>query len=431
METSARAPEGGRAWLLAFVLCVGLSAIGAVQPAMAATDGEGSAASDDLTSHAGEPDDESAPPASDRANDPAPSEPGASSHHLPTGQPATVLRPRRLYAPLGAPVEIEIEPLEGAIALTLALVAHDGVLLGRADDITPGTVDLASILPVKELRHAAWLQLLVDGVATGTPLVVQPLISRPAIRTAQAIRADGSTRYTRVVGWGETPLDPASADDQALRDSWQPGEPTPWSGVRVYPDAHVILETDHGDIRVALRPDEAPNTAWNFRHLVEGGLYDGTIVHRVVPVDRSGRPFVIQGGDPTGTGDGGPGYEIPLEPSRLPHDFGVISMARADDPDSAGSQFFFCLSREGTARLDGQYCAFGEAVEGARTILSIADLPIADPATGRPVKPATVLRARLVEAPPIIPGLGPMYRRVERPAPIPDEPLTPSGHEPR
>ena len=156
-----------------------------------------------------------------------------------------------------------------------------------------------------------------------------------------------------------------------------------------------------------------------FVEVARKGFYDGTIVHRIVPADRNGQPFVIQGGDPTGTGDGGPGYDLPLEPSRLPHDFGVVSMARNDWPDSAGSQWFVCLSREATARLDGQYCAFGYAVEGADAIVKIAAGEVADLATGRPKSPESVLRASVQPAPALIPGKGRPDARVTRPAPVP------------
>jgi peptidyl-prolyl cis-trans isomerase B (cyclophilin B) len=124
---------------------------------------------------------------------------------------------------------------------------------------------------------------------------------------------------------------------------------------------------------------------------------------------------VIQGGDPTGTGDGGPGYDIMLEPSDLPHDFGVVSMARNDWPDSAGSQWFVALTREETARLDGQYCAFGEAVEGADAILAIERGEIADESTGRPRAPVTVTRATVRPARPWVPGSGRPEPRVSRP----------------
>ncbi len=81
-------------------------------------------------------------------------------------------------------------------------------------------------------------------------------------------------------------------------------------------------------------------------------------------------------------------------------------MARADHPDSAGSQFFFCLSRDGTARLDGQYCAFGYAVDGAATIRAIAEVELTDVSTGRPENPPVILEAVVVAAPPRVPGTG-------------------------
>ena len=87
-------------------------------------------------------------------------------------------------------------------------------------------------------------------------------------------------------------------------------------------------------------------------------------------------------------------------------------MARADHPDSAGSQFFFCLSREGTARLDGQYCAFGYAVEGAETIAKTADVEIEDVAAGKPTTPPSITRMSLVPAPPQDPGTARSDRRI-------------------
>src|SRR5258708_35830605 len=120
------------------------------------------------------------------------------------------------------------------------------------------------------------------------------------------------------------------------------------------------METSLGDIELAMRPDEAPNTVWNFLTLCAGGFYTDIIFHRIKAVNPATRsPFVIQAGDPlqrkdvpaeaTGAGEGGPGYWINLEPSKLPHDFGVVSMARKSDgslPNLAGSQFFISLSRK-------------------------------------------------------------------------------------
>jgi peptidyl-prolyl cis-trans isomerase B (cyclophilin B) len=103
-----------------------------------------------------------------------------------------------------------------------------------------------------------------------------------------------------------------------------------------------------------------------------------------------------------------------MEKSDLPHDFGVVSMARDDNPDSAGCQFFICLSREGTQHLDGSYCAFGYVVRGRDSILSIAEAELADLATHRPAEPPRVLEVELVDAPPRRPGAGRPDGRVDR-----------------
>lgn len=125
----------------------------------------------------------------------------------------------------------------------------------------------------------------------------------------------------------------------------------------------VTIEMENGDIMKAeLYPEVAPKTVENFEKLVKEGFYDGTIFHRVIP------GFMIQGGDPTGTGMGGPGHTIFGEfnangfKNDLKHEAGVLSMARAMDPDSAGSQFFIMV--EHAPHLDGQYAGFGKLIEG-------------------------------------------------------------------
>ncbi|MFO0873108.1 MAG: peptidylprolyl isomerase [Phycisphaerales bacterium] len=348
--------------------------------------------------------------------------PAAASPSDGEAERAPALVAARLYSGLRQPIAVSVEPPPALGQVELQLMDYFGAPIGRAETIEGATVDLGAMMPgIWSLEKTAYLQLLVDGRPVGSALVVQPLRNRPLVRTTEAVRPDGKTAYTRIVGWGEELIEPETPDLMRLKESWKPGDPIVLSGVRVYPERDIVLETSKGAIRVALRADEAPNTAWNFRHLVEGGFFDGTVFHRVVPMDRQGRPFVIQGGDPTATGDGGPGWDLPIERSRLAHDFGVISMARSDPPDSAGSQFFFALSREGTARLDTQYCAFGEAVEGAQAILDIADVQIADPTTGRPVDPPRLERAVLVGSPPREVGKGRPDRRVERPLPKPKE----------
>ncbi|CAG0985627.1 Putative bifunctional phosphatase/peptidyl-prolyl cis-trans isomerase [Planctomycetaceae bacterium] len=119
----------------------------------------------------------------------------------------------------------------------------------------------------------------------------------------------------------------------------------------------VEIETDKGKMVLTLFEDDCPNTVASFITLVEKGFYDGTLFHRVVP------HFVVQGGDPDGTGSGGPGYAIKREATRL-HFRGSIGMARNADPDSAGSQFYFCLNAATTFHLNAGYCVFGRVSEG-------------------------------------------------------------------
>lgn len=286
-------------------------------------------------------------------------------------------------------------------SVELLLLDESGSVLSRISAGAAGRIDIAELMkPVRSLTRSAYLQAVVDGKPTGTALVVQPLRGRPTVRTTMSLRADSTTKYTRIIGWGSELLEGASEADRALQPFWIEGDEIVTSCFRLEPERDAVLVTDRGSLRVAMCPAEAPATARNFISLAESGFYDSTVFHRIVPAGRDGHPFVVQGGDPTGTGNGGPGYDLALEPSRLPHAFGVISMARADEPDSAGSQFFFCLSREGTARLDGQYCAFGYAIDGAAELRALADVQIQDAAAGRPVIPPRLIRVELVPAAP-------------------------------
>ncbi len=134
-----------------------------------------------------------------------------------------------------------------------------------------------------------------------------------------------------------------------------------------------ITMADGGVIKLELYPQIAPNTVANFVTLAQAQFYDGLIFHRVIP------GFMIQGGDPTGTGTGDPGYSIKGEFSdngfenNLSHERGVISMARASDFDSAGSQFF--IMHQTTRNLNGQYAAFGRVTEGMDVVARIANTP--------------------------------------------------------
>ncbi len=154
----------------------------------------------------------------------------------------------------------------------------------------------------------------------------------------------------------------------------------------------VTIEMENGGvIRAELYPEIAPNTVNNFISLVEKGFYNGLIFHRVIP------GFMIQGGDPDGKGTGGPGYRICGEFSKngfkntLNHSRGVLSMARAGHPDSAGSQFFIMV--ENAPHLDGSYASFGKVIEGMEVVDGIVSVPTdyADrPAQDQKMKSVTV-----------------------------------------
>ena len=146
----------------------------------------------------------------------------------------------------------------------------------------------------------------------------------------------------------------------------------------------VTIEMENGDVmKLELYPDTAPQSVRNFVHLVQQGFYDGLIFHRVIP------GFMIQGGDPEGTGMGGPGYHIYGEfrqngfDNRLKHTRGVLSMARAMAPNSAGSQFF--IMHEDAPHLDGGYAAFGKVIEGMEAVDRIASVRTG--ANDRPLQP--------------------------------------------
>lgn len=130
-----------------------------------------------------------------------------------------------------------------------------------------------------------------------------------------------------------------------------------------------VITTDKGVIRIDLHPEHAPNHVASFVELAQKGFYDGTKFHRVEP------GFVIQGGDPLSrtddprVGTGGPGYRVAAEFNELQHLDGTLSMARSQDVDSAGSQFFICLGPQ--SFLDGQYTVFGQVIEGMEVVRAI------------------------------------------------------------
>lgn len=147
------------------------------------------------------------------------------------------------------------------------------------------------------------------------------------------------------------------------------------------------IDTSLGTVTVELYPKVAPNHVNSFVFLAREGFYEGVIFHRVIP------GFMIQGGDPTGTGTGGPGYQVRAEFNPMKHTRGVLSMARSNDPNSAGSQFF--LMHADAPFLDGQYTAFGKATSGLEVIDKIVNLP--RNASDRPHNPAKINKVTIEE----------------------------------
>ena len=163
---------------------------------------------------------------------------------------------------------------------------------------------------------------------------------------------------------------------------------------------------NYGSVVMELYPDVAPNTVNNFISLVKSGFYDNNTFHRLVP------GFVLQGGDPDGTGTGGPGYSIKGEftnngfENNLKHTKGVISMARSNDKDSAGSQFFIMLGT--STYLDGDYAAFGKVIAGMDNVERIEkEEVVSNEATGQLRKNLTIKKA-------IIDLKGKEYKEVEK-----------------
>jgi peptidyl-prolyl cis-trans isomerase B (cyclophilin B) len=253
-----------------------------------------------------------------------------------------------------------------------------------------GGVDLAGLFPIlwtSAEPKTMYAQLIVGGKKIGPAVVLQPLAT-----PSTAVRGESGVRFN-------------------------PPQAQVYSGLRAWTDQNIVFDTTAGEIEIALRPDQAPNTVHHIVDLVEGGFYTDIAVHRIVAnAGGNGNPFVVQFGDPTAQGSGGPGLQIDLEPSTLPHDFGVISMARTADPNTNGSQVFLCLSREGTKFLDTQYTSFGQMVRGDQALLALERTP-ADPTSGRPKTPPIIKSARMVPAPPYGEGPAPL----KRPGPAPVE----------
>ncbi|MBR1936538.1 MAG: peptidylprolyl isomerase [Bacilli bacterium] len=160
------------------------------------------------------------------------------------------------------------------------------------------------------------------------------------------------------------------------------------------PVAALYIEK-YGSVVIELYPDKAPNTVNNFISLIRNGFYDNNTFHRLMP------GFVLQGGDPDGTGTGGPGYMIKGEfkqngfDNDLKHEKWVVSMARSQDNDSAGSQFFICLDK--ASHLDDNYAAFGKVIDGFKNIENIVDTEIIKDKESGMLKTNLVLKKALID----------------------------------
>lgn len=279
----------------------------------------------------------------------------------------------------------------------------------RDDSAGVREADLAELFPrlaaasppavLADVQSSAVLLVQAEGAdgPIGSPLVLEPMVAPP--RAVAADQRGFNVRFIPPVGGGVGGAGGAGG---------KAGEAY-FSGWRVYPLRQAELETALGTLRLALRPDAAPRTARHFEDLVARGFYDGLTFHRVVGPSDAARPgspesegFLIQGGDPLGTGEGGPGFTLPLEPSTLPHELGTVSMARLNAPDSAGSQFFITLSKQNGRGLDGSYAAFARVLldaGGAELLQKLARVAVGP--DDRPLEPLVIKRARLVPAPPL------------------------------
>jgi peptidyl-prolyl cis-trans isomerase B (cyclophilin B) len=313
---------------------------------------------------------------------------------LLTAHASAQLTPDRLYYGVDRTMPMTVAAEGDEVVIKLMDPADSSELASAL--AMAGGVDLAGLFPTlwtDKRENVLFAQLVVDGTPTGAPVVLDPMIS-----VDKATMVNPQTMQPVQPGQRGRPF----FESERASMTGQPRRVT-YSGIRAYVSKDVVFETEAGDIRVRLRPDKAPNHAWNFRSLVDGGYYTEIIFHRIIP------GFVIQVGDPTGTGSGGPGYQIDLERSDLPHDFGVLSMARTPDPNSGGSQIFICLTRERTAMLDGLYTAFGQTIAGADTVVALGNTPVEG---DKPIDPPLLENAYLTPSAPF--GTGPMP--VQRPA---------------
>jgi len=243
----------------------------------------------------------------------------------------------------------------------------------------------------------AFLASVSVGFAQGEPAGDMKAQDTSATETAESAKApapapaEGETpAMSDSMPKGETaqPATPAESKPAATAEPVDPKAPYKNVKFAEGEKPRVTMETSMGKIVLELWPDVAPKHCQSFVHLINEGFYDSLTFHRIIP------GFVIQGGCPLGTGTGGPGYNVPAEFSNKPHEDGILSMARATEPNSAGSQFFICLGR--LTSLDNKYTVFGKVVEGLEVVHEIAKVQTA--AGDRPVKPVYMTKVTMAGA---------------------------------
>jgi cyclophilin family peptidyl-prolyl cis-trans isomerase len=196
---------------------------------------------------------------------------------------------------------------------------------------------------------------------TRSPRVILALLAVVAIVAACSVSPGSNSTPSPVVG-SLPPVTAPPAASQGSTSGCPTAAPQPMAGG----EKHVVtIETEKGPIEIEVDADLGPLAAENFVDLAACGFYDGTVFHRVVP------GFVIQGGDPTGTGSGGPGYEFKDDPVGVPYTRGTVAMANAG-PDTNGSQFFIVLEDVPEGGLAPAYSVFGHVTKGMETVDAIA-----------------------------------------------------------
>lgn len=319
------------------------------------------------------------------------------------------VRPLRDCSPLNQPIRVlvgselapspspkneaaSIDSPSGPTEVTLLLLApaSDGKsadTLIESRPVPAGEVDLARVfqrLWKTDDPRVLYVQAAEDE--SGDKRVGPALVLVPMVTPRYASRTD------RTGAPQLNPL-PASADGRPSTASTRA-----FSGYWLFNDQHAVFDLGTGELAFALRADAAPMSIMHARRLVSSGFYDGVAVHRIASLSGQTAPDIVQFGDPTGTGRGGPGFMIDFEPSSLPHTFGTLSLARTSDPNSAGSQLFITLSNDVGSALNDRYTVLGRLVSGAEVLRAIGKSPTT--ADAAPRDPIVIRSAKLVDAPP-------------------------------